>query len=146
MLYSNAARLGTAPVLSPPPPFRALVLDDSSFDRRRIKRGLINSGISVEVDEITCLYQLKPSLAARKYDLFICDYFLPDGTGEEALAVLLSDERNKSATPIVVSGNPWVNGGSVTALGKTIPFVDKSGLGNGEFFKVVVASWRMAQP
>lgn len=114
---------------------KILILDDSSFDRLRIKREISQSGFSAQVDEIVCLHNLLPRLENTTYDVVVFDYFLPDGNGEDALKILSQNERNKAAIPVMVSGNPWLDGGSITALGRTISLQDKAKFGSGQFFR-----------
>lgn len=109
-MYTNTSALRKEPVTDihfGPAPLKVLILDDSSFDRFRLRRLLLRGGLSMDIDEISCLHQLAPMLRHNVYDLIILDYFLPDGTGEEALDMVLADEAQRDAKTIMVSGNPW---------------------------------------
>ena len=137
-LVSNPFRLGPpAPV---PKHFGILILDDSSFDRLRIKREVSKAGLSAVIDEISCLCHLEDALNKKRYDLAVIDYFLPDGTGEQAIDVLLNHEINKSAKILLVSGNPWIDEGSMKERGKTFYFLQKDKLGYGEILRDITES------
>jgi len=144
LFFSTAEKLDICPAMPQNAPLSALILDPSSFDRRRIKREFGNSGYSAQIDEISCLCHLKASLREKPYDIVVCDYFLPDGSGEDAMKILLSDELNKAASPVVVSANPWLKGGSISVMGKTISLVDKSSLGSGDLIKEIALSRQVA--
>jgi len=120
--------------------FRILILDDSGFDRLRIKREISKAGMNSEIDEISCLCQLENALNNERYDLVVIDYFLPDGTGEDAINVVLNHGINKSAKMLLVSGNPWVNEGLMKEESKRFYFLRKDKLGYGEILREIIAA------
>lgn len=119
-------------------PLNILVLDDSGFDRLRIRREIFQSGITANIDEVSCLCQLGPALDEKRYQMVIIDYFLPDGTGEEALDILVGHDINKNATPIIVSGNSWLNEGSFKERANSVKFLQKGRLGYGNVLRDIV--------
>jgi len=125
--YDPAMPIGT--------PVNILILDDSSFDRLRIRREVSRSGITAQIDEIACLCHLQDALDGKRYDVVIIDYFLPDGTGVEALDILLGHEVNRNAKPLLVSGNPWLNQESIRERVSSVTFLQKGKLGYGEILR-----------
>jgi|GEM_PF-2946484 len=121
-------------------PLNVLILDDCSFDRLRIKREIAQSGIAAKIDEISCLCQLSGALNSTIYDVAIIDYYLPDGTGDDALDILLADDANKDAKLLLVSGNRWLDEDAVRKRAVSVHFHQKSELGHGNVFMHVVRS------
>lgn len=96
---------------SPPPPasVRALLLDDSSFDRARIRRLSSKTGLQIELDEVGSIAEMDAAVKGSKYDLIMIDYRLPQGDGMEALDHILQDPRNRDAGKIMITGNGSVD-------------------------------------
>jgi len=105
-----------------------------------LSREVAKAGLSAVIDEISCLCHLEDALNKKRYDLAVIDYFLPDGTGEQAIDVLLNHEINKSVKILLVSGNPWINEGSMKERGKTFYFLQKDKLGYGEILRDITES------
>lgn len=119
-----------------------LILDDSSFDRLRIRREITKAGVMAAIDEISCLCHLSEALAGKTYDFVVIDYFLPDGTGDEAVDMVLADQNNFNARLVLVSGNPWIGEASIRARARQVEFINKSELGHGHFLNEFVAQDR----
>lgn len=83
---------------------KALVLDDSSFDRQRIKR--LASGLPMDIafDEIASLDALDAVLDEERFDLIILDYNLPTGNGIEALKKIRAHVQNRNCPTIMLTG------------------------------------------
>lgn len=81
-----------------------LVVDDSAFDRRRIRRLSEQSDLAVNVVEIAGLSELPGALAAHRFDVILLDYSLGKGTGIEALKLIRSDARHGACPIIMVAG------------------------------------------
>ncbi len=124
-------------------PLRVLILDDCSFDRLRMKREIAQSGIEAKVDEISCLCQLSEALRNTTYDVAVIDYYLPDGTGEDAIDILLADEDNKDAKLLLISGNKWLDEEAVRKRAVSVHFHRKNELGHGRVFRHVVETNRV---
>lgn len=103
---------GDQTVLPPSAPVRALLLDDSSFDRARIRRLSGQSGLDVTLDEVGSIEELDVAVRQESYDLILIDYRLPVGDGMVALEHVLNDPRNSDAGKIMITGN----GGISTAV------------------------------
>lgn len=99
-------------VLSDPPHpemVRALLLDDSSFDRARIRRLSRKTAMPVELDEVGSIEELNRAVVAEKYDLIMIDYRLPVGDGMEALDNILQNPQNCDAAKIMITGDGAVD-------------------------------------
>ncbi len=119
-------------------PMNILILDDSNFDRLRIRREIQSAGWVADVDEITCLCNLKPRLLEKRYDFVVIDYYLPDGTGEDALDILQRDKLNSDATAVLISGNPWICSSTINSRTRQVHFVAKEELGKGRIFQQIL--------
>jgi len=91
----------------PPIPhdIRALLLDDSNFDRARIRRLSQKTELSIHLDEVDSIEAMDIAVAKQNYDLILIDYRLPVGDGMEALHHVLSNDGNKDAGKIMITGD-----------------------------------------
>lgn len=91
----------------PPLPreIKALLLDDSNFDRARIKRISNRTALCIEMDEVDSIAALDQAVAAQNYDVILIDYRLPVGDGLEALDLLQRNELNKDTAKIMITGD-----------------------------------------
>lgn len=90
-------------------PISALLLDDSAFDRARIRRMAQSSGLPVTIEEAPTLSSLAEKLDTNTYDLVLIDYGLTDGDGLAALDILQADARHRSTAKIMISGNDRID-------------------------------------
>lgn len=84
---------------------RTLLLDDSPFDRERIKRLCRKAGLPLIVDEVQDIAELRNALHTRKYDLVLVDYHLSGADGLDALKDVLNSPFNQHAAKIMISGS-----------------------------------------
>lgn len=82
----------------------ALLLDDSKFDRLRIRRMSRESGIPIYMDEAVSLAALKLLLDEESFDVILLDYRLESGDGIEALEMVRAHPVNSQCPAIMVSG------------------------------------------
>lgn len=82
----------------------ALLLDDSKFDRLRIRRMSRESGIPIYMDEAVSLEALKLLLDEESFDVILLDYRLESGDGIEALEMVRAHPVNSQCPAIMVSG------------------------------------------
>ena len=96
---------------APPPPsaVKALLLDDSSFDRARIKRLSRKAQMPVQLDEVGSIEEMDRAVQQEQYDLIMIDYRLPVGDGMEALQHVLSDPRHRDVGKIMITGDNAVD-------------------------------------
>lgn len=84
---------------------RALILDDSVFDRRRIRRLARETNLQISLDEISSIEALDEALDGAKFDLVVIDYNLPKGDGIEALRHVRAHSVNRDCPAIMVTGD-----------------------------------------
>lgn len=90
-------------------PMRALLLDDSQFDRARIRRLSDQANLNIQIDEVDNLTDMQSAVEDAQYDLFLIDYRLPVGDGFKAMQMIRADPRNDSAGNILITGQPQLN-------------------------------------
>ncbi|TMM55455.1 response regulator [Sulfitobacter sabulilitoris] len=95
----------TTPIMPPAPPIRALLLDDSKFDRDRIRRLSRKTDLALDLDEVSCLADMEQAVEKENYDLILIDYRLPEGDGLSALSKIQNTARNKTAGTIMITGD-----------------------------------------
>jgi DNA-binding NtrC family response regulator len=88
----------------------ALLLDDSTFDRLRIRRMSRETGMPIRLDEIASLDGLAGVLDAETFDLILIDYQLSDGNGLQAIDIIQNHPKNGLCPTIMVAGgdNPEI--------------------------------------
>ncbi len=87
-----------------PPVIRALLLDDSKFDRTRIRRLSQKTDLALQIDEVSSIAEMKEAVARQVYDLIMVDYRLPQGDGLGVLDHIQHTALNKDTATIMVSG------------------------------------------
>lgn len=98
---SQKSFLGALPV---PRELRCLLLDDSTFDRARIRRMSKKTNLSIFLDEVDCIGKLATAVNAEPYDVILIDYRLPVGDGLLALQHTLQSTKNADAAKIMITG------------------------------------------
>lgn len=86
------------------PEIRTLVLDDSSFDRKRICRMGNGLDFKLRIEEAASVAGLKECLDRQNFDLFLIDYKMPESDGLAALDVIRSHKNQSEAVSIMISG------------------------------------------
>ena len=81
-----------------------LILDDSVFDRKRLKRALDKLPGHFTITEAGNLQNLKECLLSKQFDILFVDYGLGDGNGLDALKIIQASEMNRNAFNIMVTG------------------------------------------
>jgi len=84
---------------------KALLLDDSVFDRRRIRRLSDDTHLPISLDEISSIDALDQVLAQDRFDVILLDYNLPSGDGIEALKRIRGNALNSECPAIMVTGD-----------------------------------------
>ena len=102
--------------LPEPRGIHALLLDDSQFDRRRIRRlGARIDDLPMWLDEVGTLGEMEEALSRRAYDVILVDYRLAEGTGVQALRRISAMAKHSGAARIMITGNEDV-GTAVEAM------------------------------
>lgn len=85
---------------------QTLIVDDNSFDRRRLARECAKLEAPITVDEAPSLSVLRQRLDEKTYDLVIVDYRLNDGDGLQALEIVRAHPTHVDCATIMVAGVP----------------------------------------
>ena len=88
-----------------PRSIRALLLDDSNFDRARIRRLSNRTQLPIQLDEVGTIEELDHAVNSASYDLIMIDYRLPVGDGFTALETIQHNPLNKGAGTIMITGD-----------------------------------------
>jgi len=112
--------------MPPPVAVRALLLDDSSFDRARIRRLSRKAQMPVQLDEVGSIEELDHAVQTEKYDLILIDYRLPVGDGMQALDHVLQAPMNRDAGKIMITGDSAVDTAVRAMRGGCHDFLSKS--------------------
>lgn len=105
-MIDSTARLASATMPVPMSRgIRALLLDDSNFDRARIRRLSDKTELSVDIDEVGSIAELDEAVARENYDLILIDFRLPVGNGMQALDLVLQNDLNRHAGKIMITGD-----------------------------------------
>lgn len=88
-----------------PRAIRMLLLDDSTFDRARIRRMSGATNLPIELDEVGSIQEMEAAVRDEDYDLILIDYRLPVGDGMMALDHIHGNARNRNAGKIMITGN-----------------------------------------
>ena len=98
-----------------PQSIKALLLDDSNFDRARIRRLSSRTDLPIQLDEVGSIEEMDNAVRASAYDLIMIDYRLPVGDGLAALDHIQLAPLNKEAGTIMITGDAGVET-AVTAM------------------------------
>ncbi len=105
MLHANQTPSSNPGVIPVRRDIRALLLDDSSFDRRNIKRLSDKTMLNIEMDEVDSIAAMDTAVSRENYDIILIDYRLPVGDGMKALDRVLQSDLNKDAAKIMITGD-----------------------------------------
>ncbi|MEP1519367.1 response regulator [Ascidiaceihabitans sp.] len=86
-----------------------LIIDDSEFDRKRIRRLFRDAGLNVFLDEVDTISNLQEMLNETSYDIVIIDYNLSEGTGIDAVTLLHSHPEHADTKAIMITGDDQSN-------------------------------------
>ena len=92
------------PGTGPRAPVRALVLDDSDFDRTRVARLLQKVCGTVTIRDASDIGDFRAALDEADFDLILIDYLLVGETGLTAVELLADHPRQAGSTAIMVAG------------------------------------------
>lgn len=84
---------------------RTLLLDDSTFDRARIRRMSRKTELIVDLTEVSNMGELKAAILREAFDLILIDYRLPHGDGLDVLEQIQNSLLNRDAATIMITGN-----------------------------------------
>lgn len=105
MLHSQPINGQVTDAIKPARDIRALLLDDDTFDRQRIRRMTSKTNLPIVMDEVSSIQALDKAMNRANYDLILIDYRLPEGDGMEALDLVLQNPMNRDASKIMITGD-----------------------------------------
>ena len=82
-----------------------LILDDSVFDRARLRRAIQVARIRCSIQEVESLQAAEAAANDEEFDLAVLDYDLPDGTGHDAIRMLHRSPLNSQISMVMITGN-----------------------------------------
>ncbi|MEH6644618.1 response regulator [Sulfitobacter sp.] len=88
-----------------PNAIKTLLLDDSRFDRARIRRMSRETQLMLDLKEVCDIPELKAAVAAAAFDLILMDYRLPQGDGLDVLSHIQNSQLNRGAATIMITGD-----------------------------------------
>jgi CheY-like chemotaxis protein len=88
-----------------PSVIRTLLLDDSAFDRTRIRRLGGKLDLGLDFQEAPSVQVMERCLDTQVFDLIMIDYLMPEADGLAALQMIRRHEANRGAATIMISGN-----------------------------------------
>lgn len=125
---------------------KALLIDDSEFDRSRIKR--LNSKLKhpMILEDVPDINAMNNCLDASAFDVIMVDYRLGQEDGLYALDMIQKHKLNKEAAKIMISGNAETEV-AVSALKRGYnDFVSKKELTPKRFQQSIYDALRLANP
>ena len=85
---------------------RVLLVDDSVFDRRQIRRLIRRSSMDISVEEAVDVSSALQFLSVEAFDCLLIDYKLPDGDGIELVRAFTAASTSGPIPAIMLSGQP----------------------------------------
>lgn len=84
---------------------KTLLLDDSTFDRARIRRLSGKTKLLLDITEVSSIAELETMIAREVFDLILIDFRLPQGNGFDVLSYIQESSLNSDAATIMITGN-----------------------------------------
>ena len=105
-MYSVAAAFDLKPhrPIITSQPINVVLLDDSKFDRLRIRRMSQATGLPICLDEVGSIAALQALLDLDHFDLVLLDHRMTDGDGIAALDMVRNHPANAHVPTIMVTG------------------------------------------
>lgn len=130
-------------------PINCLLIEDSSFDRQRVRRIAEQTKLRLAFTEAASLDQAIEALKARLFDVILLDQTLPDGDGT-VVAELMKRHLGKKTPPIImVSGSQEVAMPARAFAAGCTDYISKDGLNIPGLEKAIttsIANSRAASP
>lgn len=104
-MLANAQSSSRRLAYFPPCVVKTLVLDDSEFDRMKVRRLMRATNFMHELSEAASLSELKERIDKQSFDIVIMDFELPDGSGLNALEMLRCNLNSEVIGSILISSH-----------------------------------------
>lgn len=146
MLHQQASENTVLPHLETAPrDIRVLLLDDSDFDRKRIRRFSNRTDLPIQLDEVGSIVDMDAAVARTHYDLILIDYRLPEGDGMMALDHIQKNAMNRDAGKIMISGNANTDTAVAAMRAGCHDFISKDGMDADLLRHAMVKAMELAQ-
>lgn len=110
MSHPNLMHHSTRPKAAATPEFASiLIVDDSEFDRTRLKKLCRAFDFTTHIVEAESLAALNDKLRKDRFDLILLDYHLTDGTGLQGVDAIRADPVNCTAATVMITGTEEAN-------------------------------------
>ena len=126
-MHPNLSPLVAAATVNQPP-LSLLAVDDSAFDRARLRRLCHAAGLRFRWHEASGAAEMMELLAEHAVDVILLDYFLPDIDGLACAAQLRSGREDHAIGIVLVSGRADDELGARASLAGCDVYLEKSGL------------------
>ena len=83
-----------------------LVIEDSLFDQKMIKRAVAGARIEADLAFADTLDAARHALASNRFSIILCDNNLPDGNGSDFAQELSREPKFRDASIVIISGWP----------------------------------------
>jgi CheY-like chemotaxis protein len=83
---------------------QVLILDDERFDRHRLERFCSSLDFACQVKTATTISAFQDMINGTMFNLILIDYYLPDGTGLDAIRMVNACENNHNAATLMITG------------------------------------------
>jgi CheY-like chemotaxis protein len=128
------------------PEIRTLLLDDSRFDRKRIRRIGDGLGLNLKFEEVDSVPAMQELLDRQGFDLFLIDYMLPGDDGLAALRLIRGHRGQSEAVSIMISGRADQRIAVDAIKAGCQDFILKSDMSPAFLRSAVVSALRNARP
>ncbi|MCX7566984.1 response regulator [Sulfitobacter sp. F26169L] len=124
---------------------KTLLLDDSTFDRARIRRMSQNTNLLLDLTEVCDVTELKDAIAEQEFDLILIDYRLPQGDGLDVLAHIQQSELNSDVATIMITGEGDMQTAVTAMRNGCHDFLTKDAMTADHLRTAMIGAIRMAQ-
>lgn len=90
------------------PMLQVLLVDDSEFDRTRIRRLSEDISIPMLLTEASSFAQMQDLISGQRFDLILIDYHLGEADGLQVIRLLKDTPLQRNAGTIMITGNERV--------------------------------------
>jgi PleD family two-component response regulator len=121
----------------PAPLLETLLVEDSEFDRTRIRRISDSSPLAMNFTEAASYAEMEDAICERHFDLILIDYHLGDADGLQAMRLLKRTPLQSSAGIIMITGNERVDIAASAFRDGCDDFIAKSAISPSVFHATV---------
>lgn len=116
---------------------RCLLVEDSRFDRRRLRHLAEQERLDLDIVEASTLREARRHMARQPFDLVLLDNYLPDGEALGALVELRPEEEAEPTPVIMLSGQSSARMRERAIAAGCNDYLDKDGIDGSQFREAV---------